>query len=224
RKRTVKRLQELGVYRGSKAHQMRLGKCSRSGDVIEPMLKPQWYLKTKPLADKALKLSENGGMVIRPEKFVGEWKKWLGDIRDWCLSRQIWWGHQIPAWQVLDASSKEDGRWIIANSEEEAKTQMTPEEQSNGCILKQDEDVLDTWFSSGLLPISTAGWKAIPGDESWRENYPLTLMESGSDIIFFWLARMAMLCTWFSGKLPFNEILLHPIVSTSILDGPGNPI
>ncbi|RPA86503.1 valyl-tRNA synthetase [Ascobolus immersus RN42] len=212
RKRTVKALEEHGVYRGSKPHKMRLGKCSRSGDVIEPMLKPQWYLRTKPLAEKALELSENGGMTIRPDKFVGEWQRWLGGIRDWCLSRQIWWGHQIPAWQVVDASSASEGRWIIATSEEEAMKQMTPEEKSRGCTLRQDEDVLDTWFSSGLLPISTAGWKGIPGDEAWRDNYPLTLMESGSDIIFFWLARMAMLCTWFSGKLPFNEVLLHPIV------------
>jgi valyl-tRNA synthetase len=223
RKRTIKALEELGAYRGSKPHQMRLGKCSRTGDVIEPMLKPQWYLKTKPLAEKALELSEIGGMVIRPEKFIGEWKKWLGGIRDWCLSRQIWWGHQIPAWQVVDASSREEGRWIIANSEEEAMAQMTSEEKSNGCSLRQDEDVLDTWFSSGLLPISTAGWKGVPGDESWRENYPLTLMESGSDIIFFWLARMAMLCTWFSGKLPFNEILLHPIVSALLSETAKKP-
>lgn len=213
RKRTIKALEAHGVYKGSKPHAMRLGKCSRSGDVIEPMLRPQWYLKTKPLAEKALALSENGGMVIRPEKFTAEWRMWLDGIRDWCLSRQIWWGHQIPAWQVIDSSVSGEGRWIIANSESEAREQLTKEEVERGVGLKQDEDVLDTWFSSGLLPISTAGWKGIEGDESWRENYPLTLMESGSDIIFFWLARMAMLCTWFSGKLPFNEMLLHPIVS-----------
>jgi valyl-tRNA synthetase len=126
--------------------------------------------------------------------YLGLWKRWLEGIQDWCLSRQIWWGHRIPAYRVVDPSSgRTDERWIVAGNEEEARSQMTEDEKQGGCILEQDPDVLDTWFSSGLLPLSTAGWRGN-GAQEWKGNYPLTFIESGGDILFFWLARMAMLC------------------------------
>ncbi|KAH8152449.1 uncharacterized protein LAJ45_03289 [Morchella importuna] len=194
RKSIVRLLEEAGVYRGRKDHDMRVGKCERSGCVIEPLLQPQWYLSTKPLAEKALAQSVSQGLIIRPETpYSDEWKRWLG---------------------VLEPGKFKE-RWIIATSEADAKSQLTEDERRRGCVLEQDSDVLDTWFSSGLLPLSTAGWRGnemAEGHQEWKENYPLDFIESGGDILFFWLARMAMLCTWFSGKLPFGEILLHPLV------------
>lgn len=210
RKTTVDLLEAAGALEGKHNHAMRVAVCSRSHCVIEPMLMPQWYLSMKPLANKALELSKSQGLKIRPQRFEIEWQRWLENIQDWCLSRQIVWGHRIPAWAVRNGSGKEL-RWIIASSEADALEKVTAEEKESGCVVKQDEDVLDTWFSSGLLPLSTAGWKGT-SDESWKKHYPLTIMESGADILFFWLARMAMLCGWFSNQIPFQEILLHPLV------------
>lgn len=215
RGQTIGLLKASGAYKGKKAHPMRVGICSRTGDIIEPVLVPQWYLQMKPLADKVLTLQQHYGLRILPDRFMKEWTKWLEDIKDWCLSRQIWWGHRIPAYQVLSREGQEL-RWVVAETEEEAMSQLTEDERASGCTLKQDDDVLDTWFSSGLLPLTTAGWKGSNDTLTWRENYPLTFMETGNDILFFWVARMAMLCSWFSGELPFNDILLHPLVSLNI--------
>lgn len=176
---------------------MRVGRCERSGCIIEPFLQPQWYLSTKPLAEKALAQSKSQGLVIRPESpYSDEWKRWLEGIQDWCLSRQIWWGHRIPAYRVVTPEKVEE-RWIVAANETAAREQLTAGERERGCGLEQDPDVLDTWFSSGLLPLSTAGWrgnKEAGGVQEWEKNYPLSFIESGGDILFFWLARMAMLC------------------------------
>jgi valyl-tRNA synthetase len=197
RKSIVRLLEDAGVYRGRKDHDMRVGKCERSGCVIEPLLQPQWYLSTKPLAEKALAQSVSQGLIIRPETpYSDEWRRWLEGIQDWCLSRQIWWGHRIPAYRVLEPGKSKE-RWIIAASEAEAKSQLTEDERRRGCVLEQDSDVLDTWFSSGLLPLSTAGWRGnemAEGHQEWKKNYPLNFIESGGDILFFWLARMVMLC------------------------------
>lgn len=201
RKSVVKLLQDAGVYRGKRDHKMRVGKCERSGCIIEPLLQPQWYLSTKPLAEKALAQSKLQGLIIRPESpYSDEWKRWLEGIQDWCLSRQIWWGHRIPAYRVVTPEGVR-GRWVVAANEAAAREQLTAEENERGCGLDQDPDVLDTWFSSGLLPLSTAGWrgnKEVRSIAGWEKNYPLSFIESGGDILFFWLARMAMLCrsTW----------------------------
>ncbi|KAF8430102.1 tRNA synthetases class I-domain-containing protein [Tirmania nivea] len=246
RQRVVDMIQEAGRYRGSDTHLMRVAQCSRTGCIIEPMLCPQWFLRMKPLADNVLSkgmvtaredfaegteedISEMHGneLLIRPRPYRIEWKRWLEGIQDWCLSRQIWWGHRIPAWRVIDPAIQSMGqdvpeipslqaeRWVVGLTEEEARAQLGPGEQH--MQLVQDDDVLDTWFSSGLLPLTTAGWRGTDeGIEAWRKNYPLTFIESGNDILFFWLARMAMLCTWFSGQLPFREIFLHPLVCDSM--------
>lgn len=247
RQRVVDMIQEAKRYRGRDTHLMRVAQCSRTGCIIEPMLCPQWFLRMKPLADNVLSkgmvtrredLAEDAEedssevhgdeLLIRPQSYRTEWKRWLEGIQDWCLSRQIWWGHRIPAWRVIDPaiqppmgqdptkiSRMQAERWVVGLTAEEARAQLGPGEQH--LQLVQDDDVLDTWFSSGLLPLTTAGWTGIDeGFEEWRNNYPLTFIESGNDILFFWLARMAMLCTWFSGQLPFREILLHPLVCDSM--------
>ncbi|KAF8448453.1 hypothetical protein BGX38DRAFT_1270240 [Terfezia claveryi] len=248
RQRVVDMIQEAGRYRGKNTHLMRVAQCSRTGCIIEPMLCPQWFLRMKPLADNVLSKGMVAGredfagsvaegveedsseihgseLMIRPQSYRTEWKRWLEGIQDWCLSRQIWWGHRIPAWRVIDPAMQppmgqevpgmQAERWVVGLTEEEARAQLGPSEQH--LQLVQDDDVLDTWFSSGLLPLTTAGWTGIDeGIEEWRQNYPLTFIESGNDILFFWLARMAMLCTWLSGQLPFREILLHPLVCDSM--------
>ncbi|KAA8893658.1 tRNA synthetases class I-domain-containing protein [Sphaerosporella brunnea] len=212
RKRVVALLEEAGVYRGKEAHDIRLPVCERSGAVIEPMLQPQWYLRMKPLAQKVKEVAKRDGLRFAPESpYAQLWDQWLDGVEDWCLSRQIWWGHRIPAYGVVD-SKGEIVRWIAAETEQKAASKLTADEAIKGCMLKQDEDVLDTWFSSGLLPLTTAGWTGKPNQQPNRENYPLSFIESGGDILFFWLARMAMLCTHFTDKLPFPEIILHPLV------------
>ena len=238
RRSTIVLLEKAGVYRGNEVHDMRVPICSRTGAVIEQTPRAQWYLRTQPLVQKVRAAAERDGLVFVPESPAAQlWDGWLDGIQDWCLSRQIWWGHRIPAYRVVGRDGQLTPRWIAAESEAHARQQLTDAEVRAGCTLVQDDDVLDTWFSSALLPLSTAGWRGLKpadpsssspsssadssaepagGDESWRENYPLTFIESGSDILFFWLARMAMLCTHFSGRLPFPEAILHPLVCDAI--------
>ncbi|CUS10562.1 unnamed protein product [Tuber aestivum] len=214
RRLVVTLLESGNAYRGAKEHPTRIATCERSGCVIEPMMQPQWYLKMESLAKAVLKAGKSGSLRIKPDNPYREsWIKWLGETQDWCLSRQIWWGHRVPAYRVIDPIGKVPGRWIVAASEGAARAKMTAEERDS-CNLEQDSDVLDTWFSSGLLPLSTAGWNGGHGGEV-GSGYPLKFIESGGDILFFWLARMAMLCHYFVGELPFREVLLHPLVCDS---------
>jgi len=216
RKRVVKLLEAAGAYRGKVPHDVRLPMCERSGAIIEPMLQPQWYLRMKPLGQKVKEVAERDGLKFTPgQPSQLLWIQWLDGIQDWCLSRQIWWGHRIPAYMVLGPNG-EIVRWIAAENEDIALRKLTDKQRASGFTVKQDDDVLDTWFSSGLLPLSTAGWRGGENDlPGWNDNYPLTFIESGGDILFFWLARMAMLCTHFSDQLPFPEIILHPLVCDS---------
>ncbi|CAG8487160.1 11756_t:CDS:10, partial [Dentiscutata heterogama] len=217
RKDIINRLQLLGYYRGKDVnHEMRIAKCSRSGDIIEPLLQPQWYIKCKDMQLRALKDVENGKMQIQPSYHVEEWNRWLGNIQDWCISRQLWWGHPVPAYNLTyEGQESDEGLWFAATSLLEAEQFVKKYFQQNNIslqtnyTLKQDEDVLDTWFSSALLPLSSLNWK---GDQNIPENYPTTMIETGFDILFFWIARMTMLCTYFSGEPPFKRILLHAMV------------
>ncbi|XP_037719122.1 valine--tRNA ligase, mitochondrial [Drosophila subpulchrella] len=202
----VNRLEDLDLLRQVRSHSMQLPVCSRSKDVIEYMILPQWFLKCKDLARDALSELHSGRLQIQPPSFETEWERWLKDSRDWCISRQLWWGHQVPAYEVTDA--KGNTQWVAAVNEKAAKQKAKELVGSKEFTLKRDPDVLDTWFSSSLLPFSTAGWPK----ESYKERYPLDLMQTGHDILFFWVARMMMMGLKLTGEAPFQRILLNGIV------------
>ncbi|KAH8343186.1 hypothetical protein KR059_006280 [Drosophila kikkawai] len=203
----VNKLEEMELLREVRAHSMQLPVCSRSKDIIEYMIQPQWFLKCKDLAQDALSELHSGRLQIHPPSFETEWERWLQDSRDWCISRQLWWGHQVPAYQVTD-SANGTSHWVAALTEEDARRKAKQLVGSDQFILTRDPDVLDTWFSSSLLPFSVAGWP----DESYKERYPLDLMQTGHDILFFWVARMMMMGLKLTGEAPFQRILLNGIV------------
>ncbi|XP_017071839.1 valine--tRNA ligase, mitochondrial [Drosophila eugracilis] len=202
----VNRLEDMELLRQVRSHSMQLPVCSRSKDVIEYMILPQWFLKCKDLAKDALSELHSGRLQIQPSNFETEWERWLQDSRDWCISRQLWWGHQVPAYEVID--SKGNSQWVAAVNENAAKQKAKKLVGSEEFTIKRDPDVLDTWFSSSLLPFSTAGWPK----ENYKERYPLDLMQTGHDILFFWVARMMMMGLKLTGEAPFNNILLNGIV------------
>ncbi|EDW73266.1 uncharacterized protein Dwil_GK17459 [Drosophila willistoni] len=202
----VDRLDELDLLREVRAHTMQLPICSRSRDVIEYMIVPQWFLKTKTMAEAALSELYSGRLQIMPPNFELEWDRWLQDSRDWCISRQLWWGHQVPAYQATD--SKGETHWVAALNSKLAHEKATELLGTSNFTLTQDTDVLDTWFSSSLLPFSVAGWP----DERYKDKYPLDIMQTGHDILFFWVARMMMMGLKLTGKAPFNHVLLNGIV------------
>ena len=213
-------LKEKGLYIGKEPNKMRLGLCSRSGDILEPMITPQWYVNCDGMAKRATDAVRNGELKIVPEEHEKTWFQWLDNIRDWCVSRQLWWGHQIPAWfatkkgeeGVSKLDMNNNDRWIVARNEEEAYAKA---EKALGCSrdeisLERDEDVLDTWFSSGLFPFSVMGWPEQTDD--LKAFYPTSLLETGLDILFFWVARMVMMGLQLTDKLPFHTVYLHAMV------------
>ncbi|KAI8086525.1 tRNA synthetases class I-domain-containing protein [Halteromyces radiatus] len=221
RQTVIDRLKQLGHYQGKDdKHAMRIAVCSRSGDIIEPLLQPQWYVKCKDLAYISKHQVELGAMNIYPTHHVQEWYRWLDNIQDWCVSRQLWWGHEIPAYQIdiLDDTKSTEELWVVAQDEDKANMEATALLQKKGYSsdtpyrLLKDQDVLDTWFSSALLPLSALGWKGKSNELSIPERYPLQVMETGFDILFFWVARMAMLCNHFVQSPPFQDIYLHGMV------------
>ncbi|MFH0750457.1 MAG: valine--tRNA ligase [Chloroflexota bacterium] len=202
RQRILADLEAAGDLVGSKAHEMIIGRCQRSHDVVEPRLKTQWFVRTKPLAEAALHATRSKRTVILPERFEKVWEHWLTEIRDWNVSRQLWWGHRIPAWYCPDGhvtvSPAKDGPDAC-----EACGRPAAE-------LTQDPDILDTWFSSGLWPFSTLGWPEETPDLA--RYYPGTVMETAYDIIFFWVARMMMLGIHLVGQAPFEVVYLSGLV------------
>eukprot|EP00560_Eucampia_antarctica_P005612 CAMPEP_0197833000 /NCGR_PEP_ID=MMETSP1437-20131217/17227_1 /TAXON_ID=49252 ORGANISM="Eucampia antarctica, Strain CCMP1452" /NCGR_SAMPLE_ID=MMETSP1437 /ASSEMBLY_ACC=CAM_ASM_001096 /LENGTH=1069 /DNA_ID=CAMNT_0043436719 /DNA_START=40 /DNA_END=3249 /DNA_ORIENTATION=- len=213
-------LDKKGLLIGKVPNKMRLGKCSRSGDILEPMITPQWYVSCDDMAKRATDVVRNGTLKIVPEEHEKTWFQWLDNIRDWCVSRQLWWGHQIPAWFAIKKGEEDidkndmsnNSRWVVARSEEVALENAA---KLLGCskdevVLERDEDVLDTWFSSGLFPFSVMGWPDKTAD--LEAFYPTSLLETGSDILFFWVARMVMMGLQLTDKLPFNTVYLHAMV------------
>jgi valyl-tRNA synthetase len=198
RKRVKELLAEKGLDRGTKPHTLAIGRCQRSGTVLEPLLSDQWYVRIEPLARPAIEAVEQGRTRFIPEQWTNTYMAWMRNIHDWCISRQLWWGHQIPAWYCPD------GHVTVARTAPRACGTCGKTE------LRQDEDVLDTWFSSGLWPFSTMGWPEPT--ETLRTFYPTSVMETGHDIIFFWVARMMMMGLHFMKDVPFRTVYLHPMV------------
>jgi valyl-tRNA synthetase len=198
RKRVKELIAELGLDRGTKPHVLPLGRCQRSQTVLEPLLSDQWYVRIEPLARPAIEAVEQGRTRFIPEQWTNTYMAWMRNIHDWCISRQLWWGHQIPAWYC------EDGHVTVAR---EAPASCST---CGKTALRQDEDVLDTWFSSALWPFSTMGWP--DRTDTLKTFYPTSVMETGHDIIFFWVARMMMMGIHFMGEVPFRTVYLHPMV------------
>ncbi|KZV99018.1 hypothetical protein EXIGLDRAFT_763016 [Exidia glandulosa HHB12029] len=215
RKTVVEELKKLGLYVDKKDNPgMKVPRCKRSGDVIEPRMKPQWWVNCQDLAAEAVKRTRSGELLITPSQSEAEWYRWMDSIQDWCISRQLWWGHRCPVYYVRIEGQETDpselSSWVVGRTLEEAQSRATQKAGGRPFTLEQDEDVLDTWFSSGLWPFSTLGWPQKTLD---MENfYPTSLLETGWDILFFWVARMVMLGIKLTGKVPFKEVLCHAMV------------
>jgi valyl-tRNA synthetase len=203
REALVERLKAEGLLEKIVPYRHAVGHCQRCGTMIEPRLSTQWFVRMKPLAEPAIAVVEEGKIRFIPERWTKVYFEWLENIRDWCISRQLWWGHRIPAWYGPD------GQIIVAMDEEEAK-KLAREMYGKDVEIHQDEDVLDTWFSSALWPFSVMGWPDETPD--LKTFYPTDLLITGFDILFFWVARMVMMGLHFLGEVPFRAVLITPLI------------
>jgi len=224
----VEGLEKSGLLLKVEDHEMQVGKSDRSKTIIEPYLSDQWFVKMDSLAERAMKAVENGEVKFTPARYAKNYLNWLGEKRDWCISRQLWWGHQIPIWHVsgqevekvlkkyfsnrndIHFYQAENGDWLVCSLEKDLQ-----EDEIEGLKLTRDPDVLDTWFSSALWPHSTMGW---PGEtEDLKDFYPTSILVTGRDIISLWVARMVIFSQENIGKIPFGDVYINP----TILDGQG---
>jgi valyl-tRNA synthetase len=199
RKKVLADLEDQGLVEKIEPYEVSLGKCQRCKTVVEPLISTQWFVKTKPLAEPAIKAVEDGRIQFIPENWTKTYYEWMYNIRDWCISRQLWWGHRIPAWYCSDCGE------VTVSRETPSKCAHCGSEK-----LKQDPDVLDTWFSSGLWPFSTLGWPEKTPDLA--RYYPTSLLITGFDILFFWVARMIMMGMECMGAVPFHQVYIHGLV------------
>ena len=197
-------LQALGLIEKVEPHHLALGHCQRCGTVVEPIISKQWFVKTKPLAEPAIRAVKEGKIRIVPRRFTKIYLHWMENIRDWCISRQLWWGHRIPAWYCQDCGAE------VVPPKDDPMRDPTTCPHCNSQRLQQDEDVLDTWFSSALWPHSILGWPEKT--EDFLRFYPTTVLETGYDILFFWVARMIMMGLYNTGQVPFRYVYLHGLV------------
>ena len=199
----IKELEEIGAFVGKDNIKHQVGHCYRCHNVVEPYYSDQWFVKMKPLAEKAYKAVNDGNTKIYPERWINTYNHWMTDIRDWCISRQLWWGHRIPVWYCDDC-----GEMMVS------KTDVTECSKCKSKNIHQDEDVLDTWFSSWLWPFSTFGWPEV--NEELKYFYPTTALVTGYDILFFWVARMIMAGTHFMNDVPFKDVYLNGLIRDKI--------
>ncbi|HXG50776.1 MAG TPA: valine--tRNA ligase [candidate division Zixibacteria bacterium] len=217
RRQIVEELRQQGLLEKVEEYRLAVGRCYRCQTVVEPYSTPQWFVRVKPLAEPAIRAVRDGRVRIFPEGWSHSYFAWMENIKDWCISRQIWWGHQIPAWycRTCDAENiLDDGRsgTMLGKSARPIVARLAPSAcpRCGGSELIQDPDVLDTWFSSALWPFSTLGW---PQDtEDFRRYYPTSALVTGFDILFFWVARMIMMALKFTGEVPFREVYIHALV------------
>ncbi|ROT37910.1 valyl-tRNA synthetase [Sodiomyces alkalinus F11] len=207
----VEELTKLGLFVKKEPNPMKIPLCEKSKDVIEPIIKPQWWMQMKGMADAALEVVDKGEIKISPESANKSYRRWMSSVNDW-------WGHRIPAYRVIlegeDVAESDGSAWIAARSPEEAQTKAEAKYSGRKFRLEQDPDCLDTWFSSGLWPMSTLGW---PNTESldFKQFFPTSLLETGWDILFFWVARMIMLSLKLTGRVPFKEVYCHSLIRDS---------
>ncbi|KAH7344317.1 valyl-tRNA synthetase-like protein [Pyrenochaeta sp. MPI-SDFR-AT-0127] len=212
-------LAELGLFVKKEDNPMSVPLCSRSKDVIEPVIKPQWYMKMKGLAEPAIQAVRNGDIKIIPASSEKVYYHWMENVNDWCLSRQLWFGHQCPAYfvridgEATDGDGADGDRWVAGRTEEEARSKAEARFPGAKVTLERDPDVLDTWFSAGLWPFSTLGWPKDTHD--MQTLFPTSVLETGWDILFFWVARMIFFSLYLTGKVPFKEVYCHSLIRDS---------
>jgi valyl-tRNA synthetase len=205
RKRILAELEDLGLLVEAKPHKLQVPRGDRTGQVIEPYLTDQWFVKMDGLAQRGLELVENGDVKFVPPNWINTYRHWMENIQDWCISRQLWWGHRIPAW--FDA----EGKCYVGRDEAQARANAG---LGDDVVLTQDSDVLETWFSSQLWPFSTLGWpdEAAMAERGFERYLPSSVLVTGFDIIFFWVARMIMATDSFTGKVPFRDVYMTGLI------------